>query len=353
MPDWTKPMQQTYEFYEVDPFSWLDKRPITTITSCSIERDASSDTKGSASFNGTSVLNDIYVRTYLKTWQNGIIERTPLGTHLVQTPKENHDGKISNLSMQAYTSLIELNENPPPFGFALLKDTNILDAAYSVCKDHMRAPVLRQYSEKTLYDNFVSKSDEKWLSFAKDLLTSAEHHFEVDELGQVLFAPNQEDESLRPVWTYTDDNSSILYPEIEIDRDYYNVPNVVEVVYSGSQGFFYTIVKNENPNSPVSAVARGREITYRDSNPSIAGQATEEMVQAYAENLLRSMSKIVVTLTYKHGYCPVRVNDCVYLNYERAGLRNVKARVISQSISCEPGCPVEETAVFTKNLMEG
>lgn len=49
-----------------------------------------------------------------------------------------------------------------------------------------------------------------------------------------------------------------------------------------------------------------------------------------------------------HGYCPVRVGDCVLLNYERAGLKNIKAKVISQSINCGIGCTVEETAVFVK-----
>ena len=47
------------------------------------------------------------------------------------------------------------------------------------------------------------------------------------------------------------------------------------------------------------------------------------------------------------------MGDCVRLNYSRAGLTNVKAKVISQSIDCRPGCPVTETAVFTMNLLEG
>ena len=38
------------------------------------------------------------------------------------------------------------------------------------------------------------------------------------------------------------------------------------------------------------------------------------------------------------------------LNYQRAGLKYVKAKVISQSISCETGCPVEETAIYTTKL---
>ena len=61
-------------------------------------------------------------------------------------------------------------------------------------------------------------------------------------------------------------------------------------------------------------------------------------------------SDLVDQASYTHAYCPVRVGDCVRLNYSRAGLENVKAKVISQSITCESGCPVSEKAVFTTNL---
>ena len=65
---------------------------------------------------------------------------------------------------------------------------------------------------------------------------------------------------------------------------------------------------------------------------------------------MQEFSSVEYTITYTHGYCPVRLNDCVRLNYERAGITNVKAKVISQSIKCEPGCPVEEKAVFPVKL---
>ena len=65
---------------------------------------------------------------------------------------------------------------------------------------------------------------------------------------------------------------------------------------------------------------------------------------------MRALSSIEYTVSYKHGYCPVRVGDCIRLNYARAGINNIKAKVISQSIECIPGCPVTEKAVFTTKL---
>ena len=67
-------------------------------------------------------------------------------------------------------------------------------------------------------------------------------------------------------------------------------------------------------------------------------------------NLLTELSTIEYTLSYTHGYCPVRIGDCVMFNYSRAGITGIKAKVISQSIKCEPGCQVTEKAIFTTKL---
>ena len=76
-------------------------------------------------------------------------------------------------------------------------------------------------------------------------------------------------------------------------------------------------------------------------------------MEAYANNLLSELSTLEYTVTYRHGYNPARLKEGVLLNYERAGYNNIKARIISQSIACEPGCPVDETAVYTINLWKG
>ena len=72
MADWTAAMTQTFEYYTVDPGTWRDVRRVTTVTSSSIKRDLSSDTLGSATFDMTETLGEVYLRVYLVTVQNGI-----------------------------------------------------------------------------------------------------------------------------------------------------------------------------------------------------------------------------------------------------------------------------------------
>lgn len=350
MPDWTASMQQTFEYYTVDPGTWKDVKLIDNVTKCQITRDSEAETLGSASIDITDSVGECYIRAYLVTLQNGLRERHPLGTFLVQTPSSKFDGKIRSVTMDAYTPLLELKENQPPLGYSIAKDSNIMDFAYRLTSENARAPVVKTENDTTLYTDFVSNTDDNWLTFIKDLLTNAKYEFALDEMGRILYAPKQDIASLQPVWTYDDDNSSILYPEFTMDHDLYGIPNVVEVVYSNGEDYFYAKVVNDDENSPTSTISRGREIVYRETDPSFIGRPNENMIQEYAEELLKELSSLEYTISYTHGYCPVRIGDCVRINYTRAGLTDIKAKVISQTIDCEAGCKVTEKAVFTTRL---
>ena len=350
MPDWSKSMQQTFEYCIVDPGTWKDIKKLDTVKSCSITWDSDTDTLGSATIDATETLGECYIRVYLVTIQNGLRERHPLGTFMVQTPSSTFDGKIRTVSMDAYTPLIELKEKQPPLGYSILKDANIMDMAYQLTAENLRAPVVRTKNADKLYYDFISETDDTWITFISDFIANAKYSFGLDELGRVLFVPAQDTASLQPLMTFDDSNSSILYPEISMDHDLYKLPNIVEVIYSNGSKHHYARAVNDDANSPISTINRGREIVYRETDPSFAGEPTDDQIDAYAKQLLRKMSSIEYTISYSHGYCGVRLGDCVRLNYKRAGITNVKAKIISQSIKCEPGCPVTEKAVFTTKL---
>ena len=350
MPDWTKSMQQTFEYYTVDPGTWKDVKRLDNVKSSSINYDSEAETLGSASFDVTDSVGESYIRTYLVTIQNGVREKHPLGTHLVQTPSSSFDGKVRSVSMDAYTPLIELKENQPPIGYFIAKNQNIMSMAYRLSSENMRAPVVMATSSDKLHYDFVSDTSDTWLAYLTDLIANAKYTFMLDEMGRVLFAPVQDTASLQPVWTFDDGNSSILYPELTMDHDLYGIPNVVEVIYSNGNDNYYSKVVNDDVNSPISTVNRGREIVHRVTNPEFVGDPTKYQIKEYAEQLLRNLSTLEYSVSYTHGYCPVRVGDCVRLNYSKAGITDVKAKIVSQSIKCEPGCPVTEKAVFTTKL---
>ena len=142
----------------------------------------------------------------------------------------------------------------------------------------------------------------------------------------------------------------IMFPDMDIEHDLYGVPNVVEVIYSNGREHHTSRVVNDDANSPTSTVARGREIKYQTTDVGLSGIPTNQQVDEYAERLLKELSTVEYTITYTHAYCGTRLGDCVRINYSRAGLTGIKAKIISQTIKCEHGCPVTEKAVFTSKL---
>lgn len=343
-------MQQTYEYFIVDPATWKDVRQIENVAGSSISWDLDSDTLVSASIDITESVDECYVRIYLVTIQNGVKERFPLGTFLVQTPSYKFDGKIKSTTSDAYSPLIELKEVPPEYGYTIMKGANILERSGQLIRENSRAPVVTTNCDKTLYSDFTADVNDTWLSYLIDFLSNADYNLMLDEIGRVLFSPYVRVDEMQPVQTFTDDNSSILYPDLAVERDLYGIPNVVDVIYSSDGLYYVGHAENNEAGSPTSIKNRGRKIIYRETNPSFTGTPSKTQVQEYAEKLLKSKSSLEYTVTYKHGYCQNRVGDCVLLNYTRADLNNVTAKVIRQTITCKPGCPVEETAVYTKNL---
>ena len=99
MPDWTASMQQTFEFYIVDPKSWKNVSKLDNVLNCSIDWDSEADTLGSATLDVDTNISENYIRIYLVTIQNGVTEKFTLGTFLVQTPAEDFDGLSPSISL--------------------------------------------------------------------------------------------------------------------------------------------------------------------------------------------------------------------------------------------------------------
>ena len=350
MPDWSKSMTQSFEYYIVDPGTWMDNKPLKNVKKCTISRDLTAETLGSATLDLTESIGECYVRVYLVTIQNGIKEKHSLGTYLFQSTGSTFNGRTTSYTTDGYTPLIELKENLPPIGYSLLKNENVMDSAYRLVRENARAPAIQTTSENTLYYDFIANTEDTWLSFIKDLITNAKYEFGLDEYSRILFLPKQDIASLQSRWTYDNGNSSILHQDISVDKDIWEIPNVLEVVYSNGLDSYNHVVVNDRMDSPTSTVNRGRVIKKRIVDPEVTGEPTGKMLLEYAEQTLETLSTVECTISYTHGYCPVRIGDCVRLNYPKAGLSDVKAKVVSQNIKCEAGCTVSEKAVFTTNL---
>lgn len=370
--DWTKSMQQTFEFYTVDPNNWYDDQKLENIISCDLTHDLTSDKRGNASISVTEPLPESYIRTYLVVTQAGYMHKICLGTYLYMTSSDSFDGMKHSITMTGYTPMVELEEKLPPLGFHVIGITNrkhsgnapmVTEAIKDIVTTYTRCEIEnRTVIQKPLLNDFVAGTNDNFLTVINNILNASslqQYILTVDEWGTIVVKDKPVLEDAIPTYIYTDDNSSILLPSLDTNDDIYGIPNVVEVLYTGDKRLpaIRVIVKNEDPTSIVSIPARGREIAKRFTINNIAAPvndyseaAVRAQVTAQAERLLEAASTINKTISYSHGYCDVKVGDTVLINYERAGVTGIRAKVVSQRISCKPGCQVDEQAVYTKKL---
>lgn len=337
MIDWRKSMTQSFEYYTVDPATWRDVRKLDTVKGCTITYDADSDTIMDATLEVDEDLGECYVRAYLAAQQDGVNYRFPLGCFLAQYTGTSNDGTHDSVSMECLSPLNEAKEKYPALGYYVAEGADVMNTAYRLMGEAVRMPVVKPMSVGTIQDDFVAETNDTWLSFNSDLISTAGYHFGLDEMSRLLFEPDQDLSAMRPSYEYAEDEYSLLYPDYSWEKDLYSIPNVVEVVYTGSTRTLTGRAVNDDPSSPTSTVARGREIPKRITDAAFSGEPTAQTVQQYAEQKLKELSTLSVTYSYKHGYNATQVGQCVLI-------KGVRAKIVSQTIECTEGCPVSETA---------
>lgn len=350
MADWKRGMARTYEFWEVNPSTWGDNEILDTITSCSITRDSDDETLGSATFEMDSWEGERWIRVYLITKQDGVRERWPLGTFMVQVPDRSFDGMRGYASANGYTPLKELADNKPPVAYKL--ETGFVeDKVARLIETYGRAPVVMPEGETRIQEEFVAEDDESWLSFDKSALAKGKKHIELTPRGEVLIAPDQDPWSKMPSFVFNDSNSSILRPEVQVSTDLSEVPNVVQVVYSKASGCLIGEAVNDDPSSENSTVTLGRRKVYRENSPELPDNPDQEDVDILARKLLREKGAASYEVTFTHGFVPdVNLGTAVRLSYRAMGL-DVVAIVTAQTIQCTPACQVQTTARYYKERL--
>lgn len=348
--DWSSGYQVAYEYWEVDPSNLCNRRMLRTVNSCTIDRDASDETLGSAAMEiGEPVGNEIWVRVFAVITQRGSVHRECLGTFIAITPRVQMDGKSSTYSLDLYTPLRELADDGPPDGFPIRRGQNAVNAARLVFQ-RFHAHLVDSGVSHALSKQVVSLND-SWLSFGRKVLEAANMEVALDAHGRIGFSPVRDAAALAPAWTFIDDERSLLFDDAELTCGWSEVPNVVKVKVSGAKSADTAIATatNDSAFSPVSTISRGRIVSIIEENPE---GVTKANAKDYAARRLKELSCTERTLSFVHGYCPVRLGDCVRVIKSRNGL-DVKGKVISQSISCVTDLRVETEIAFTEVAWNG
>ena len=306
---WSKGYSSSYYMTIVDPSTWRDLSRVD-ITNGSIDR-VSTGLLNSGSVTVTEWdRGETYVRVYLDTRQGDSSEHIPLITGLTSVPEKQMNGVVKSYNVQIYSVLKPLEDILLPRGWYAPAGS---DGA-KVISELMKvtpAPVEVTGEAPRLSEAIIAEENETYLSMTEKILLAINWRVRLKGDGTIELTDKASSVSINfdPV------NADYIEPDVSIERDWFNCPNV----FRATSGNLSGIARDDDPDSPLSTVSRGREI-WR--NETASDFNTGETIAEYASRRLKEEQQFATTARYARRFVPdIYPSDIVYLMYPEQALQ--------------------------------
>ena len=328
--DWSKGYSASYYLGVVDPDTWRDIDRIE-ITDGNITK-SNSGLRESADVTcvNYSIGRELWVRVWLDAAQGSGTEHVALFTGIACSPSVEIDGNRQTHPMECYSVLKPAQDVLLQRGWyapANANGANLVKNLLSVSP----APVVVDGLSPTLTHSIVSEDGESNLTMADKILTAINWRLRIEGDGTIHVCPKASSSSA----TFDALENDIIEPQVTLEHDWYECPNVFRAVL----GELSAIAKDEDPNSFLSTVSRGREVWKEETSCALSDGET---IAEYAARRLREEQSYAVSVSYSRRYQPdVTVTDLVRLHHPAQGLEGTFG-VISQGIELGNGARVSE-----------
>lgn len=332
--DWAKGYSSMYYATVVDRNTWADTTRFE-ITGGTIQK-TDDDLLESADIDTVnySETNEQWIRVWLDTRQEGgSYSHTPLFTGLATSPSKSINGVVETNSVQCYSVLKPAQDVLLPRGWYAPIDIGIgtlIKRLLSVCF----APVDIYPEESFLEYAIIAEDGETNLSMAWALATAAGWLIKIGGDGVISIGPKDDTTKL-----FIGANSNdIVETSISVEYDWYACPNVLRATSNGVSA----TVRDDDPDSILSTVSRGREIWAEENDCELAsGQSVSE----YARAKLSELQTVMMKVSYDRRFYPgVSIGDVIHFDYP---VQNLMGRYLisSQSITLGHNAKVSEEVV--------
>lgn len=328
--DFTKGYTASFYAAFVDPDSWLDGDRLD-IVSGSINRTATGlRSTADIVVREYDEPTDRYIRVYMDCEQDGDKAHVPLFTGIVSTPGENVQGPVRDVQLQAYSPLKAAEDIKLQLGDYVPAGTNGAEAIRKLLKSQ-KAPVEINGIAPALEEHIIAEQNENCVTFAEKILEAINWKLQIAGDGSIRLSPKEEDPE--EALTISADENDIMEQDPHRGRDWFNCPNVLRVT-SGEQTW---TARDDDPNSELSTVARGREVQAVEDNVTLADD--EGLIQ-YANRRLKELQQITETASYTRRFMPdLNIGDAIRISYTQLEGKYV---IEGQTISLTPGGQTSE-----------
>ena len=329
--DWSKGFEATYYMTIVDRITWKDTEKVE-VTGGNVSK-SDSNLIESADIDCIGYdRGEQWIRLWLDARQDGSeTSHVALFTGLATSPAVAINGVIRQNSLECYSVLKPADDVPLPRGYFVAGGNNVpLLIKWELLKD-LPAPVEIDGEAPPLAKTFLAESGETKLSMAVKLLTAINWRFRISGDGTIHICPK--DNTI--VATFDGLENDVVEPQINADQDWYRCPNVFQAIIDGVA---YT-ARDDNPNSRLSTISRGREIWVTEENPVLN---SGETATQYVNRRLKEEQTAIMKVSYSRRFHPnITIGDCVSLNHPAQKITGI-FRVTSSSFSLNYGAAVNE-----------
>lgn len=314
----------------IDPVLWLPTEEIAGIRSASVKRstnDGSSPLLESGELEITGLLDEGYYRIEELASTGELIN---IATLLFVSDDTQYSYGAWGGSASGRSVLAPASEKKFKPGVYAPKGIDGASWAASKLREVIDAPVSVEGSFK-LGEHIVFDLGASYLDGVWDVLDVGGFCMQIAGDGQVKVCQKDQEPSL----IIASDDSRLL-PSFSHSLPVEDVPNV----FKAYEGVNVAIARNDDPSSPTSTIARGREIEEVEDSPT---RKEGESLQGYAERRLAELSEIYETYDvereFEEGVVPYSIVRANLPDQSISG----DFRVMSQDVSCSYEIKVGET----------
>ena len=321
--DYSKGFSSTCYAAVVDPATWRDIGRIE-LTGGTVKRStaelAESADIDCVAYDQTA---ERWIRIYMDTRQAGEGEHVALFTGLATSPDKDISGRLVTNSVQCYSVLKPAQDILLPLGWYAPAGYNGAELARTLLQV-TPAPVEIEGISPALSNTIIAEEKETNLSMALAVLEAIIWRLRSTGDGTIQLLPMATEAEVG----FDQSDYDCIETELEVSYDWFKCPNVFRAISDD----LTAEVRDDDPDSPLSTVSRGREIWAQETNCDLNDN---EGIGEYAHRRLKELQRVTESISYDRRLHPdLRVGDLVRIHYPVQRIDGIY-RVDSQSIKLE------------------
>lgn len=318
---------ETYSYRRVSWPDFIEGADLGNVTSGNVELSAFSDLKATCSFQfeggeepGTNDLVRIY---YSFTDDYGESSEFCIGTFFVgfsnTTYSLDGDSLMASGDVDGWSVLKALQDVQMGYAYTVPAGTQPIAKAIELIQG-VGLPV-NTASESTyvLASDHTFEPTDTLLTVVNWLCTTANFQAPFpDAYGTIQLNRYIEPSERSTVAEFADDERSIIYPELVIENDWQEIPNVFKLYYSTDELAIHAEARNVTGSKASLDARGGRELSEVASVSELTGSDSAEKLanlESMAATKLLNNSQEIERVELSHPYIPLMANDAVSVNY--------------------------------------